>query len=208
MGARIEAAGRRAATRRLDLADLHDVVRVGDELAGDYAPRVLVNNAGEAYRRRLADVDPGGAERLLRVNTLAPLLLARGLAGALASHREPGSIVNVSSVGAVRGSVEGSPYAVSKAALHGLTTALAVELAPSVRVNAVVPGVFDTEMNAGKLADPEVSARASAAIPLGRAGAAEDCADVVAFLASDRSRYVTGAMIPVDGGLAARLALE
>ncbi|MFN8225006.1 MAG: SDR family NAD(P)-dependent oxidoreductase [Gaiellales bacterium] len=201
----IRALGRSCDVRQVDLADSEAVEKLAATIASEHAPSVLVNNAGEAFPAPLSEVDASAAERLLRVNTLAPLLLTRGLAPALA--RGGGAVVNVSSIVAAGGSRGSAVYAASKAALHGVTTTLAVELAPAVRVNCVLPGIFLTDMNRERLAEHELAARVTDIIPLRRIGEPADCASVIAFLVSARARYVTGAVIPVDGGILARLPL-
>lgn len=204
---RVTAQGGECLAVPLALDDLTAVDAFARDVAASKRPLVLVNNAGEPFPEGLGDVDLVAAERLLRVNTLAPLALVKGLADALGSHERPGAVVNVSSVVARGGSNGSSVYAASKAALHGLTRTLAVELAPRIRVNAVLPGVLATDMNAGALADERRARAACELIPLGRIGEPAECGAVVAFLVSDRASYVTGALIPIDGGVLARLAL-
>lgn len=203
----VGALGRECAVEQLALDDLAAVDAFAQSTSTARRPAVLVNNAGEPFPEALGDVDLADAERLLRVNTLAPLALVRGLAAALGSHERSGAVVNVSSVVARGGSHGSSVYAASKAALHGLTRTLAVELAPRIRVNAVLPGVFATDLNAAALADEARARAARELIPLGRVGDADECAAVVAFLASEAASYVTGTMLPIDGGVLARLAL-
>lgn len=201
----IRGLGRSCDVYQLDLAESAAVEEFAEVVAAAHTPSVLVNNAGEVFPSLLEDIDARELERLMRVNTLAPLLLTRGLAPALETHT--GSVVNVSSIVAAAGSRGSSGYAASKAALHGMTTTLAVELAPRIRVNCVLPGVFLTDMNRERLEDAELASRATQSIPLARIGDPTECAAVIVFLASDAARYVTGAMIPVDGGILARLPL-
>lgn len=203
----IAALGSRSSVYQVDLSDLAAVEAFADQVRSQCTPQVLVNNAGEVFPERLGEVTTAAAERLLRVNTLAPLVLTRELAPSLSSHEGGGAVVNVSSIVAAGGGQGSAVYATSKSALHGMTLTLAVELAPHVRVNAVLPGVFDTDMNSEKLAIPAIAAAAAEMIPLGRVGRPEECAELTAFLLSERARYVTGALIPVDGGVLARLAL-
>ena len=203
----IEQRGREAEAVQLELDDLQAVTEFARQSSKRRCPAVLVNNGGEAFPDVLDAVSLPEAERLLRVNTLAPLALIQGLAGALASHDRAGAVINVSSIVARGGSRGSSVYAISKSGLHGMTRTLAVELAPRVRVNTVIPGVFDTDMNAEALSNEKKASAAEALIPLGRVGAPGECAQLVSFLASQRASYVTGAIIPVDGGVLARLAL-
>jgi NAD(P)-dependent dehydrogenase (short-subunit alcohol dehydrogenase family) len=109
-----------------------------------------------------------------------------------------GTVVNVASVGGMAVSPDLGIYHVSKAALIHLTKQLALELGPTVRVNAIAPGIVRTRLSEGLWKDSE--ARVAGATPLGRIGEPEDAGDVVAFLASDRARWVTGTTVVVDGG--------
>lgn len=160
---------------------------------------ILVNNAGvmiegllgmtpEETLRQTLDVNVSGAYRMLQ--TGARLIERSG----------GGSIVNLSSIMGLRGRPGLSAYAASKAAIVGLTLSAAKELAPKrIRVNAVAPGYIETDMTAHL---PETARQEIlTAIPLGRAGAADEVADVILFLASDLSRYVTGQVLGIDGGM-------
>jgi NAD(P)-dependent dehydrogenase (short-subunit alcohol dehydrogenase family) len=112
------------------------------------------------------------------------------------------SITFISSTNSRLGANGYSAYAASKAALNALSLSLAVELGPAVRVNAVLPGIIETEMNKDHFANPEFAASMRATHPLGL-GRPEDVADAVEFLASDRARWITGQEIVVDGGRSA-----
>lgn len=187
----------------LDLADLDAVAAFGAETAA-WQPDVLVNCAGEVTREGLATVSRAAVLHALAVNCLAPLELSRALAPGM-RERGGGSIVNVGTILSAVGGHDRVAYSTSKAALIGMTKALAVELAPQVRVNALLTGLFDTSMNAALTADPERLAAVTARIPLGRLGTPEEFASVVTLLA--RPGYVTGAVWEVDGGVLARIPL-
>ena len=162
--------------------------------------RFLVNNAGIYPRAALADISFQDWMRVLEVNVgggfnCAKALVARLPAGARAA------IVNVSSTIAFEGARKGSHYAASKAAVLGLTRALAVELAPDVRVNTVAPGVTDTDqVREGGRGSAELAAFALAEVPLRRLGEPTDVLQLVQFLLSDRASYLTGQTIHVNGG--------
>ena len=119
-----------------------------------------------------------------------------------------GSIVNVSSISAVRGTPRRAAYAATKAALDGMTRSLAMEYGPRrVRVNSVAPGAIETDMWSTPLAQPGVRDELEGHIALRRVGVADDIAPVVLFLASDASRYMTGETLSVDGGMHATVNL-
>lgn len=164
---------------------------------------VLVNCAGQIFRGSVKDTTTAAFRHQLEVNVVAPFMLTRELVSAL----EGGSVVNVASISSVTGMVDRSAYISSKAAIAGLTLALATELGPHVRVNAVLAGILATPMNDGLLADPSMVSQVADRIPLGRLGDGADIAGVIRFLGSDEARYVTGALWEVDGGVLARTSL-
>jgi len=157
------------------------------------ALRTIVNNAGITRDARLVNMPAEDFRDVLEVN----LGVAHRLIELTLPRFEHGTIVNISSR-AYLGNFGQFNYSMSKGALVGLTRALALALAPAVRVNAVAPGLIGTEMS---MAIPEdVRERMVSAIPLGRMGRPEEVAETVAFLASDDSAYITGEVITVGGG--------
>jgi NAD(P)-dependent dehydrogenase (short-subunit alcohol dehydrogenase family) len=160
---------------------------------------MLVNNTGiNPVFGPITDVDPGAAAKILAVNVLAPLAWTR-LARDAWMGEHGGSIVNVASVAGVRASPGIGMYGVSKAALIRLTTELAVELGPRIRVNAVAPAVVKTKFATALYEGREE--KVSAAYPLKRLGVPEDIAGAVAFLLSDAASWVTGQTLVLDGGV-------
>ena len=160
---------------------------------------ILVNNAGtNPSAGRLADVDLGAVDKTWAVNQRAPLVWSREVWRQ--SMREAGgSIINIASVGGLQpGSALGA-YNISKAALIYLTRQLAFELAPEVRVNAVAPAVVRTRLSA--LLWDGIEGHTAASHPLKRIGEPDDVAAAVAFLASDAASWITGVVLPVDGGV-------
>ena len=142
---------------------------------------------------------PSGFRRVIDVNLVGTQLVTLALRGALSAAR--GSVVNVASVWSFFGSPRNPAYAASKGAVVQLTRSHAVGFAAEgIRVNAVAPGWIDTRLAAGAISNPERSAAIMARIPLARWGTPADVADVVAFLHSTDARYITGAILPVDGG--------
>jgi NAD(P)-dependent dehydrogenase (short-subunit alcohol dehydrogenase family) len=162
---------------------------------------VLVNNAGAfAGGGPTSLLQTADADAVLAVNVRAALQLA-GLIGAHMAERGGGSIVNLASVVATTTTPYTALYTASKGALAGATRALAAEWgAAGVRVNSVSPGIVDTDMGAFVTTDPEVHARYTSQVPLGRVATVDDVADLVAFLASPAAAYVNAADIVLDGG--------
>jgi NAD(P)-dependent dehydrogenase (short-subunit alcohol dehydrogenase family) len=168
---------------------------------------VLVNNAAAAARLPAVETTAAVIDELLAVNVRAPLLLIAALVPSMVEHGG-GSIINLSSVSALVGTPMRAAYAASKGALDAATRSLAIELGPAgIRVNAVAPGVVDTALWEKSKAVPGVIEAVEAQTPLRRWATPEDVADVIVFLASDASRFVTGETISADGGMAHALDL-
>ncbi|MCF1594520.1 SDR family oxidoreductase [Streptomyces muensis] len=159
---------------------------------------ILVNNAGASGSGPVGQAVPEVFDRMIAVNAKAPFFLVQN---ALPRMRDGGRIVNVSSLASRRAFPESLAYAMSKGALDTMTLALAKELGPrGITVNAVGPGFVETDMNARRRTTPEARADLAARSVFGRIGRPSDVADVVAFLASDDSRWITGQYLDVSGG--------
>lgn len=158
---------------------------------------ILVNNAGVGLRARLAEVTPEAFDRVLQVNLKTPFFLIQQT---LPFLRDQGRIVNISSMGTRAAYPEMSVYAPAKAGLEALTLLLAGELGErGITINAVLPGATATDLNA-RARDPEQSKLIAKTIALGRVGQPDDIADIVAFLASNEGRWITGQSIDATGG--------
>ncbi|MBO5734512.1 MAG: SDR family oxidoreductase [Clostridia bacterium] len=180
-------------------ADLADSAQVEALAAAFPETDVLVNNAAVDLFALFDLVTEEQAKQLYNVNLYAPLILSRRLVKGMLSRGE-GCILNVSSMfGETGGSCE-VDYSVTKAALIGLTKALAKEVGPAgVRVNCVCPGVIRTPMNDRLTVEEAEDLMAS--IPLDRFGTPEEVAEALVFLASDKASYITGAVLDVNGGI-------
>jgi NAD(P)-dependent dehydrogenase (short-subunit alcohol dehydrogenase family) len=168
---------------------------------------VLVNNAAVAARLPTVDTDVALIDDILAVNVRAPLLLIAALIPTM-TQRARGSIINLSSVSALVGTPRRAAYAASKGAIDAATRSLAIELGPSgIRVNAVAPGVVDTDLWAKNKSIAGVVETIEGQTPLRRWATPADIADVIVFLASDAARFITGETISADGGMARTLDL-
>jgi NAD(P)-dependent dehydrogenase (short-subunit alcohol dehydrogenase family) len=201
----VERAGGQALAIAGDVASETDVIAMFDALEQKFGRLdALVNNAGiVAPSSQLADMELARLKRMFDVNVLGAYLCAREAARRMSTARggAGGVIVNISSAAARLGSPnEYIDYAGSKGAVDTLTIGLAKELGPQgVRVNAVRPGLIDTDIHAsgGK---PERAAQLGATTPLGRPGSANEVAESIVWLLSDAASYVTGALLDVTGG--------
>jgi NAD(P)-dependent dehydrogenase (short-subunit alcohol dehydrogenase family) len=167
---------------------------------------ILVNNAGATWGAPLADYPLDAFDKLWNINIKAMFQLtvdSLPLLRTAASAADPARVINIGSIdGLSVPAMESYAYSTTKAGVHMLTRHLASRLAAeSITVNAVAPGPFDSKMMAFALDDPQTRATIAGSVPLGRVGEPDDMAGVVIYLASRAGRYLTGTVIPVDGGL-------
>ena len=181
-------------------ADVSDETAVKEMFAAVGEVDLLVSNAGIAHAELVQDLTEEDWHRLFRVNTDGAFYTVRAAVPGMI-RRKRGNILIITSVCGVWGSSCEAAYSATKGALISLTKSLFKELGPSgIRVNAIAPGVIDTDMTACFTA--EEKAAMAADTPLGRIGTPEDVAELAAFLASDRSGFITGQIIGCDGGFA------
>lgn len=198
--------GCRAASGAGNVADASSVAEAVGALSKEIGPfDILVNNAGIARLGALLTMDEKDWTDTFNINVNGTFNVARAVVPDMVK-RKRGAVVNLASWLGKRAAPNFGSYAASKFAIVGFTQALALEVAPHVRVNAVGPGLIvgtsmrsDIDEASKRVGLPLADERAKS-IPLGRAGTAEDVAKVVAFLASDEADYVTGAMYDVTGG--------
>lgn len=161
---------------------------------------VLVNNAGGSPHALAAEASPRFVEAIVDLNLLAPLWCAQSAHKVMAVQEDGGSIINITSVSALRPSPGASAYGAAKAGLINLSATLAVEWAPLVRVNCVSGGLLDTGAGEEFYGGPGGLERMAATVPLGRMGTPEDMASACLFLASPGASYISGTNLVVHGG--------
>jgi len=170
------------------------------------ALNILVNNAGATWGAPIEEFPAGGWDRVMHTNVEGVFHLTVGLLGALraaASEEDPARVINIGSIDGLRTPMaESYSYGASKAAVHMLTRHLARRLAGErITVNAIAPGPFESKMMAFLLDDPASRAALEQNVPLGRIGRPDDVAGLTQFLASRAGAYMTGTVIPLDGGI-------
>lgn len=193
----IGAAGGAASAVALDVVDQASI-SAAVAMAGDID--ILINNAGVGGAKPALDVSEADWDAIIDTNLKGAWLVAVEVARGMLARGGGGSIVNIASILGLRQKNMVSPYAISKAGVIQMTKQLALELAPDqIRVNAIAPGYFPTEMTARSL-DTEAGKSMVRGIPLRRLGELQDLDGPLLLLASDAGRYMTGAVLAVDGG--------
>lgn len=185
-----------------DVSSPAAVTAVAEQIHAEHGPvRALVNNAGRNIDRPFLELSAEDWEQVIATNLSGPFHLTRAVAPTMLAAGG-GVIVTIGATTGIRPRVNGANYCASKAGLLHLTKCLALELAPMIRVNCLIPGMIDTEEMRTRFRTDEPGPRASllAEIPQGRIGAPDEMASALEFLVSDESRYITGQKIIVDGG--------
>ena len=200
--ASIESRGRRFVEIVRDLEDDQDFRAVVTEIG---RIDILVNNAGIIHRAALLDFTREDWDRVMTVNLKSVFFLSQAVAAAMIGAKIAGRIVNIASILSFQGGIRVPAYTASKHGIAGITKLLANELAPhGITVNAIAPGYAATDNTEALRADPVRSRQILDRIPMGRWAEPHEMATAVLFLASPASSYVTGAIVPVDGGWLAR----
>lgn len=198
----ITTAGGEAILCCADLAETSGAEHLIEQATDQLGPiDILVNNAGSLVERLpLAKLTPERWDRVMNLNLKSAVLCSQAVVPGMIGRRS-GAIINLGSIAGHNGGGPGAgPYSVAKGGLMVFTKSLARELAPyGIRVNCVSPGVIDTPFHT-IFSTPDMMANFVRAIPLGRVGTADECARVIAFLASNAASYVVGETIEVNGG--------
>lgn len=185
-----------------DLSDLASIPAMVADLVQQHGRiDVLVNNAGINMKKDFCDVTDEDFSRILLTNVSAVFSMSREVVKDMITNGG-GSIVNISSMASQYGIPKVIAYTASKSAIEGMTRAMAVELSPKgIRVNCIAPGFIATDMSAKALNnDPERKAKVLGRTPMGMLGAPADIGAAAVFFASDEAKYITGVVLPVDGG--------
>jgi NAD(P)-dependent dehydrogenase (short-subunit alcohol dehydrogenase family) len=194
--------GHLSACLACDLTILEEIPVIVKRIIDEYGKiDILVNNAGIHLKKPLKDVSDEDYQRIVLNNQTTVFSLTREVAGRMIEAGR-GSIVNISSMASRYGLPDVIAYTASKSAIEGMTRAMAVELSPhGIRVNCIAPGFIETEMSASAMRkDPERKKRVLTRTPLGRFGKPAEIAEAAWFLASDAASFITGVILPVDGG--------
>ena len=194
--------GTRCSTVVCDLTRLEDLPAVIDDIAARHGRiDILVNNAGINLKKDFTEVTDAEFQGILLTNVTAVFALSREVAKVML-RQGGGSILNISSMASQYGIPKVIAYTASKAAIEGMTRSMAIDLSPrGIRVNCIAPGFIATDMSARALdEDPERKQRVLSRTPMGSLGDPKDIGDAALFLCSDAARYITGVVLPVDGG--------
>ena len=194
--------GKLADWKVCDLSDLMEIPGVVQTIVDKYGKiDILVNNAGINLKKNLINVSDDEFQKVILTNQTSVFCLTRAVAGFML-EQESGSILNISSMASRYGIPYVIAYTASKSAIEGMTRAMAVELSPyGIRVNCIAPGFIRTNMSSLALdKDPDRKKKVLSRTPLGRLGKPEEVADAAFFLVSESASFITGVVLPVDGG--------
>ena len=185
-----------------DLTDLASIPKLVEDVTKQVGNvDILVNNAGINMKKDFTDVTDADFQQILQTNVTAVFVLSREVVKKM-KVTGSGSIINISSMASQYGIPKVIAYTASKSAIEGMTRAMAVELTPlGIRVNCIAPGFIATDMSAKALkGDQERMQKVMSRTPMGKLGDPYDIGDAALFLATENSKYLTGVVLPVDGG--------
>jgi NAD(P)-dependent dehydrogenase (short-subunit alcohol dehydrogenase family) len=185
-----------------DLSEIESIPNLVNDIVAAYGvPDILVNNAGINMKKPFAEVSDQDFQSIIQTNLTSVFVLSREIVKQMTTVGS-GAIINISSMASQYGIPYVIAYTATKSAIEGMTRAMATELSPQgIRVNCVAPGFIATDMSAKALDnDPARKQKVLSRTPMGKLGVPEDIADAVLFLASDAAKYITGVVLPVDGG--------
>jgi NAD(P)-dependent dehydrogenase (short-subunit alcohol dehydrogenase family) len=185
-----------------DLSELDAIPGLVQSIIDKYGRiDILVNNAGTHLKKKIEEVSDEEFQKVILTNQTAVFSLSRSVAGFM-QEQGSGAILNISSMASRYGIPYVIAYTASKAAIEGMTRAMAVELSPlGIRVNCIAPGFIKTDMSSKALdRDPERKNKVYSRTPMGRLGKPEEIAEAAYFLVSDAASFITGVVLPVDGG--------
>jgi len=194
--------GKLSSYKVCDLSDLKVIPQLVAEIEAEYGKiDILVNNAGVNLKKPFTEVTDEEFERIILTNLTAVFVLSREVAKVMLP-KQSGCIINISSMAAQYGIPYVIAYTAAKTGIEGMTKAMAVELSPEgIRVNCVAPGFIATAMSAKALDnDPQRKQKVLSRTPMGKLGLPEDVAEAIVYLSSDAAKYITGVILPVDGG--------
>jgi NAD(P)-dependent dehydrogenase (short-subunit alcohol dehydrogenase family) len=194
--------GALCAYRVFDLQQIEGIPALVDGIASEYGNiDILINNAGINQKKPFLEVTDADFYNIIQTNVLAVFAMSREVAKHMVAA-DSGSILNISSMAAQYGIPQVIAYTAAKSGIEGMTKAMAVELSPlGIRVNCIAPGFIKTAMSSKALDnDPERKNKVLSRTPMGHLGLPEDVADAAFYLTSSQAKYITGVILPVDGG--------
>jgi len=197
-----EKLGELCAYRVYDLSDTTGLPELISEIVAAFGvPDILVNNAGINMKKPFVEVTDDDFKSIIQTNLNAVFSITREVVKVMLP-KENGSIINISSMSSQYGIPYVIAYTATKSAIEGMTRAMATELSPKgIRINCVAPGFIATAMSAKALnSDPQRMNKVMSRTPMGKLGEPRDVAECILYLASDAAKYVTGVVLPVDGG--------
>jgi NAD(P)-dependent dehydrogenase (short-subunit alcohol dehydrogenase family) len=185
-----------------DLGQLKEIPQLVTSITEEFGQiDILVNNAGINQKKPFTEVTDEDFQQVIHTNVTAVFALSREVVKTMLIHKA-GCVINISSMAAQYGIPYVIAYTAAKTGIEGMTKAMAVELSPEgIRVNCVAPGFITTNMSAKALdSDPQRKQKVLSRTPMGKLGEPNDVAEAILYLASDAAKYLTGVILPVDGG--------